>query len=455
VSASEERLLLHQFLRFHETRTIAQHLILQQALQMLSAVHARPLASVDVDCHQTRLGILGALQMQQQPVHCPSTSLLNSCGWFFPRDQKGRDRELEQSGRDDGCIGQTSTNRTETDVKEVDELSAGNLAAADNRSGGTDSDVTTTDSIDNCIKETPSFQSASQQHHLVSVKTTDKAHKPIFESQHHGYWYSRSRYASAESFTGQSAPGTPADGVMPAVRRPWQSTPGYGGTLVSPTTGKKRVLCAACRKTFCDKGALKIHYSAVHLKEMHRCTIDGCTMMFSSRRSRNRHSANPNAKLHVDLQRRTGNIRATAGFHQLAPAPARLAHSSALSSLSSTADESLLKVKRPRYSGSGLLTTDRYQQDVHTADILSRDVTTHWQHDRQSTQQPSTMYTWCHSQDATDSFCHLSKLAEMTNIGVNTGRDEAGERHQSTVLPVSAVMRQVRGINQPCYLCLL
>jgi len=39
--------------------------------------------------------------------------------------------------------------------------------------------------------------------------------------------------------------------------------------------------------------------SAVHLKEMHRCTVDGCTMMFSSRRSRNRHSANPNPKLHL------------------------------------------------------------------------------------------------------------------------------------------------------------
>jgi len=37
----------------------------------------------------------------------------------------------------------------------------------------------------------------------------------------------------------------------------------------------------------------------VHLKEMHRCTVDGCTMMFSSRRSRNRHSANPNPKLHL------------------------------------------------------------------------------------------------------------------------------------------------------------
>jgi len=42
-----------------------------------------------------------------------------------------------------------------------------------------------------------------------------------------------------------------------------------------------------------------VRCSAVHLKEMHRCTVDGCTMMFSSRRSRNRHSANPNPKLHL------------------------------------------------------------------------------------------------------------------------------------------------------------
>ncbi|CAF3411418.1 unnamed protein product [Rotaria socialis] len=68
--------------------------------------------------------------------------------------------------------------------------------------------------------------------------------------------------------------------------------------LISPH-GKKRVQCNVCMKTFCDKGALKIHFSAVHLREMHRCTTPGCTMMFSSRRSRNRHSANPNPKLHL------------------------------------------------------------------------------------------------------------------------------------------------------------
>uniref|UniRef100_A0A1I7WQ96 C2H2-type domain-containing protein n=1 Tax=Heterorhabditis bacteriophora TaxID=37862 RepID=A0A1I7WQ96_HETBA len=62
---------------------------------------------------------------------------------------------------------------------------------------------------------------------------------------------------------------------------------------------KKRVMCERCNKSFCDKGALKIHTSAVHLKEMHMCTIPGCGKEFSSRRSRNRHSANTNPKLHM------------------------------------------------------------------------------------------------------------------------------------------------------------
>lgn len=77
-----------------------------------------------------------------------------------------------------------------------------------------------------------------------------------------------------------------------------------GISYVSPTTGKKRVQCNVCMKTFCDKGALKIHFSAVHLREMHKCSIHGCNMMFSSRRSRNRHSANPNPKLHTPQVKR-------------------------------------------------------------------------------------------------------------------------------------------------------
>uniref|UniRef100_A0A182SVN8 C2H2-type domain-containing protein n=1 Tax=Anopheles maculatus TaxID=74869 RepID=A0A182SVN8_9DIPT len=91
----------------------------------------------------------------------------------------------------------------------------------------------------------------------------------------------------------------------PSNKRQWGAIPPNLGTqYVNPATGKKRVQCNVCFKTFCDKGALKIHFSAVHLREMHKCTVEGCSMMFSSRRSRNRHSANPNPKLHSPHLRR-------------------------------------------------------------------------------------------------------------------------------------------------------
>lgn len=91
------------------------------------------------------------------------------------------------------------------------------------------------------------------------------------------------------------------------IKRQWGSSTlplNLGTQLINPATGKKRVQCNVCLKTFCDKGALKIHFSAVHLREMHKCTVEGCNMMFSSRRSRNRHSANPNPKLHSPHLRR-------------------------------------------------------------------------------------------------------------------------------------------------------
>ncbi|XP_041841370.1 zinc finger protein basonuclin-1 isoform X2 [Melanotaenia boesemani] len=79
---------------------------------------------------------------------------------------------------------------------------------------------------------------------------------------------------------------------------------GSGGVSGGGGSMKKgRVFCNACEKTFYDKGTLKIHYNAVHLKIKHKCTIEGCNMVFSSLRSRNRHSANPNPRLHMPMNR--------------------------------------------------------------------------------------------------------------------------------------------------------
>lgn len=108
---------------------------------------------------------------------------------------------------------------------------------------------------------------------------------------------------STPASTSLPLPAQPNCNGPPTPKRSWNPM-NMGSTFINPVTGKKRVQCNVCMKTFCDKGALKIHFSAVHLREMHKCTVDGCNMMFSSRRSRNRHSANPNPKLHTPHVRR-------------------------------------------------------------------------------------------------------------------------------------------------------
>ncbi|XP_076012439.1 zinc finger protein basonuclin-1 [Genypterus blacodes] len=117
---------------------------------------------------------------------------------------------------------------------------------------------------------------------------------------------------------GPSTPCTPSmsseitqmspEGKRQSLERNSGAVAGGVGTLK-----KGRVYCNACEKTFYDKGTLKIHYNAVHLKIKHKCTIDGCNMVFSSLRSRNRHSANPNPRLHMPMNRnnRDKDLRST------------------------------------------------------------------------------------------------------------------------------------------------
>lgn len=107
----------------------------------------------------------------------------------------------------------------------------------------------------------------------------------------------------AQSVSSSPSTGSSAKRGMPKKFRGLMPSD-FGISYIDPHSGKKRVQCNVCFKTFCDKGALKIHFSAVHLKEMHQCSVEGCIMMFSSRRSRNRHSANPNPKLHSPYLRR-------------------------------------------------------------------------------------------------------------------------------------------------------
>lgn len=134
--------------------------------------------------------------------------------------------------------------------------------------------------------------------------------KQLFEVQSqlhaehlHQHALQKSMAAAAAAAAATTAPPKPPKSHSKKMRNGFIPND-LGISYIDPSTGKKRIQCNVCFKTFCDKGALKIHFSAVHLKEMHKCTVDGCVMMFSSRRSRNRHSANPNPKLHSPYIRR-------------------------------------------------------------------------------------------------------------------------------------------------------
>nr|XP_019528552.2 uncharacterized protein LOC109400188 [Aedes albopictus] len=164
-------------------------------------------------------------------------------------------------------------------------------------------------------------QARSKSPHKIQLKSDKPSDKPDNEKNHHHgsgeNVLNLSRDLAAQHLARQGLPGHVsrlAAGLPPGAhlkkpqspsKRQWGALPPNLGTqFVNPATGKKRVQCNVCFKTFCDKGALKIHFSAVHLREMHKCTVEGCSMMFSSRRSRNRHSANPNPKLHSPHLRR-------------------------------------------------------------------------------------------------------------------------------------------------------
>jgi hypothetical protein len=66
--------------------------------------------------------------------------------------------------------------------------------------------------------------------------------------------------------------------------------------------------CSACGKVFQNHFGVKTHYQNVHLKLMHRCTIDGCTAAFPSKRSRDRHAQN------LNLHRKLLSTESSGGF---------------------------------------------------------------------------------------------------------------------------------------------
>lgn len=74
------------------------------------------------------------------------------------------------------------------------------------------------------------------------------------------------------------------------------SVAGLGQQVNSSSTP---ITCHICQKVYSNKGTFRAHYKTVHLRLLHKCKVPGCDTTFSSVRSRNRHSQNPN--LHRNL----------------------------------------------------------------------------------------------------------------------------------------------------------
>ncbi|XP_029950388.1 zinc finger protein basonuclin-2 isoform X3 [Salarias fasciatus] len=147
------------------------------------------------------------------------------------------------------------------------------------------------------ISPTPSTQQAQQQQQQTQLQQQQ-------QQQQQGQSQSQSQNQQSNSLNDhQVHHHFVKEEHSKAISHPSFSSKMHRMRRMGATSRKGRVCCNSCGKTFYDKGTLKIHYNAVHLKIKHRCTIEGCNMVFSSLRSRNRHSANPNPRLHMPMLR--------------------------------------------------------------------------------------------------------------------------------------------------------
>ena len=69
------------------------------------------------------------------------------------------------------------------------------------------------------------------------------------------------------------------------------------------------VRCNYCGQYYSNKGTLRVHIKSVHLRESHMCTVPGCNQVFTSVRSRNRHSQNPNLHRGLPVTQTTSPIK--------------------------------------------------------------------------------------------------------------------------------------------------
>ena len=302
----EEPIILQQFLMFQETRTITQQLIIQDLTERSNFPFLDKSRQTDIynkmGKNEEEKFSSPSKMATDSPSKHPESLLKMVAG--YENLQHKEDRQEEESPK-------RETETRSPPVSPPKQLSP--VSSTGPSSGG----PIFPRSMSNGIPLPPSSMSMSNlmsNHFPIfpfpGLPGTMTGNQPKEGGKDHfngALNLSRSEKGEKEGGEGSSEAGSRRSSMDTEPGQNRKITPmpeDLGIPYVSPTTGKKRVQCQVCMKTFCDKGALKIHFSAVHLREMHRCTVKGCTMMFSSRRSRNRHSANPNPKLHTPQVKR-------------------------------------------------------------------------------------------------------------------------------------------------------
>ncbi|XP_054715435.1 zinc finger protein basonuclin-2-like [Uloborus diversus] len=341
-SREEEPLILQQFLRFGETKAIAQQLLLQENSERTDFIIQPPRTESDIKkfIERTNRVVVGNSIFKHHASHIyshmscpmPSLPLISKPSFRNPSSSVSSTQSVSPTiSSPVNCTSPMASSplnklqnmqpydfRQEKTSPEQPRNEGSDRIAQPN-SYSISSLTSPTTSVPNVSVAASSLSSVTTANNS-STYTTASSERSINDE---GVYYSEDDEEdtkhSAINLTRSSSLTTGfMDSVFAAkkvrhlrksanpMKRRWNPT--VLATLsTNPATGKKRVQCHVCLKTFCDKGALKIHFSAVHLREMHKCTVEGCNMMFSSRRSRNRHSANPNPKLHTPNYRRKIN----------------------------------------------------------------------------------------------------------------------------------------------------
>lgn len=313
MSREEEIITLQQFLRFGETKSIVELMAIQekegQAVTVPSSKTDSGIRTFIESNNRTRSpGLLTHLENSSPSSIHHFENIPNSLAFLLPFQYINpasapmlglppNGLPLEQSAlrlREPSLPNQGE--HVETSESEVS-LSPFRTGQSPSRGvlGGINSTEPKTEpnSCASPISPTPSTQQAQQQQQQTQLQQTQQSQQQI--QNHSQQPNSLSEHQVHHHFV--------KDEPSKTITHPSFSSKMHRMRRMGATSRKGRVCCNACGKTFYDKGTLKIHYNAVHLKIKHRCTIEGCNMVFSSLRSRNRHSANPNPRLHMPMLR--------------------------------------------------------------------------------------------------------------------------------------------------------